>query len=940
MFEHSYLLYRKRKTSLQTMLRRMNKKVILGVDIGGSHISAALVDATDGRLLQNTFSKEKVDAHEEGGVIITRWVHTMRSTLEKMPSADLQGIGIAMPGPFNYEQGVAQIDGVHKYGGLYGMNIGAALKNQLDICDDFPLVFENDAACFGLGESFSEEAASCRRIIAITLGTGYGATFIEDHRILKEGEGIPPGGLLYNTPFGGGIAEDYISARGISSEYDKLSGNGKKEPREIAERAFLFNDAAARQVFADFGANLAASLLPWIRSFKADGIVLGGNISQAHPLFLPALRSVLEQDHIHCKLILSGNMELSAISGAAHLIPMATLSKNKKDWRKSSQPLMPQHAPTATTTPGGYDLYPFRRLDNDSIFSGYASLAEWITRQKAVIIDGYIGNDWTAIREQLTADLDQRSIRVIWYETFAFEKNEQQIEEMVSPFLGEPGDVWGKKTSLSLQDFYQDRISAIQPARNYDCTIIIGVGAALCGWDAPIVYIDLPKNELQYRMRAASITNLGSTARVSTAAAGAILANSSNGPANPSPVITSPAEMYKRYYFVDWVVLNAHRQKIKDRIAIVADGQWKEDISWAPMSSITKGLQTAANNVIRVRPWFEAGTWGGQWLKRHIPTLPQDEINYAWSFELIVPENGLVFESGGNLLELSFDWLMEQETSNILGKDSARFGTEFPIRFDFLDTFDGGNLSIQCHPTLNYIQKNFGENITQDETYYILDCEKDAGVWLGFQDNIYPQEFRAVLENSVMENQPVDMEKYVQHHPAHRHDLFLIPNGTVHSSGKNNLVLEISATPYIFTFKMYDWLRLDLNGEPRPINIGHAFNNLNFERKGEKVEKELISHPYLIEEKNGCRLVHLPTHAEHFYDVHRIEFEKEADIDTNGKCHVLMVVEGQSVSVRTAGGETHRFSYAETFVIPAAANSYRLINEGNSPIKIIKAFIK
>ena len=901
----------------------MDKKVILGVDIGGSHISAALVDAVDGSILQDTFCKEKVDAQGEGSIIISQWLNTLQKTLEKLPACDLRGIGIAMPGPFEYNQGVSLIDGVNKYHGLYGMNIGAAFKSRLDTWQDLPITFENDAACFGLGESFSGEAASCRKIIAITLGTGYGATFISDHHILKEGDGIPPDGVLYNSPFKGGMAEDFISARWIISEYDKLSGKGRKEPREIAEQGILFNDTAARKVFADFGANLALSLLPWVRSFGADGVVLGGNISQAHPLFLPALRSVLEQENIHCKLILSGNMELSAISGAAHLLPMETLSKNKQtayaDWRKSSQLLMPQQVLYGTGTAGEYDLYPFRRLGDDTIFRGYASLAEWISRHKTVIIDGYIGNDWKAIREQLTTFLDRQSVRVLWYETFAFEKPEQQIEGLVSPFLGEPGDVWGKKTTLTLQDFYQERISAIQPAKDCDCTIVIGVGAALCGWDAPVLYIDLPKNELQYRMRAGSITNLGSPATITS---------------------SSAVEMYKRFYFVDWVVLNDHRQRIKDRITIVADGQWKEDISWTLSGSVVTGLKAAAHNVFRVRPWFEAGAWGGQWLKNHIPGLPQDEVNYAWSFELIVPENGLVFEGDGNLLELSFDWLMEQETTSVLGKDSVRFGTEFPIRFDFLDTFDGGNLSIQCHPSLSYIQENFGEHITQDETYYILDCEKDAGVWLGFQDNINPAEFRTVLENSVTENQPVEMEKYVQHHQAHKHDLFLIPNGTVHSAGKDNLVLEISATPYIFTFKMYDWLRLDLNGEPRPINIGHAFNNLNFDRKGEKVKKELISHPYVLEEKGDYRLIHLPTHAEHFYDVHRIEFEKEAGIDTNGKCHVLMVVEGQSVSVRTTGGETHRFSYAETFVIPAAANSYRLINEGNSPIKIIKAFLK
>lgn len=562
----------------------------------------------------------------------------------------------------------------------------------------------------------------------------------------------------------------------------------------------------------------------------------------------------------------------------------------------------------------GYDIYPYHSLGDGKISRGYQSLAQWISGQKFVAIDGYVGVFWDDVKHCLQDELENLGKKVKWVNTADELKPVSEIEEMVKPFLGTPNSVWGTKTTLSLNDFYNfSQTETID--NNYDVTIVAGIGAGLQAPGAKLIYIDLPKNELQLRMRAQSITNLGSN------------------------ITESNGEMYKRFYFVDWVVLNDYKKAILNTIDIVADGQWKEDLTWMPASALKNGLQHLSKTVFRVRPWFEAGAWGGQWMKERIEGLNPNEVNYAWSFELIVPENGLVFESEGHLLEVSFDFLMFAQRDAVMGKFGERFGDEFPIRFDFLDTWEGGNLSIQCHPSLDYIRKNFGETITQDETYYILDCEPKANVYLGFQEDINPEEFRNKLEESQEKGVEIDITKYVQEHEAKKHDLFLIPNGTVHSAGAGNLVLEISATPYIFTFKMYDWLRLDLNGEPRAINIDHAFNNLKFDRKGDKVTEELISKQSVIEKGADWELVHVPTHKEHFYDVHRVEFDSEFTISTEGSCHVLMLVEGTSVEVE-ANGEKITYNYAETFVIPAVAGSYTLRNNGKERAKVVKAFLK
>lgn len=585
--------------------------------------------------------------------------------------------------------------------------------------------------------------------------------------------------------------------------------------------------------------------------------------------------------------------------------------------RKTNQELMPIKVNEADPLSRNYNLYPFHSLGDGKIVNGYASLADWISLHKIVKIDGYVGVDWENVIAHLDSLFNAKGMRINWIQTQDFLKSKPEIESLVAPSLGAPGTVWGKNTTLHLTDFFHvDALKEVKFELDFDLNIIIGVGAALAEFDGPVIYLDLPKNELLYRMRAGTITNLGTNK------------------------IDDKASMYKRFYFVDWVVSNNHKEAQLNNVSILVDSQWRDTVSWIFAKDLFDGIKKISTSVFRARPWFDPGVWGGQWMKQHFQSLSREEENFAWSFEIIAPENGLVFESDGNLLEVSFDMLMFKESAAVLGRHEEKYGTYFPIRFDFLDTFNGGNLSIQCHPSLPYIQKEFGEKYTQDETYYILDCAPGALVYLGFKEDINPSEFRKVLEDSVENETEIDVEKYIRTFASKKHDLFLIPNKTVHSSGKNNMVLEISATPYIFTFKMYDWLQKDSSGKPRPINIEHAFNNLDFDRKGARIEKEFISKPAVLEEGNDWKLIHLPTHADHYYDVHRLEFETSMKISTDNVCHVLMLVEGEAIEIETDDATKARFNYAETFIVPAEAKHYKLTNKGAGTAKLVKAFLK
>jgi len=587
----------------------------------------------------------------------------------------------------------------------------------------------------------------------------------------------------------------------------------------------------------------------------------------------------------------------------------------KKELRKTDQHPLPEMKPFHTD--GKYDIYPTFKIEENQIFSGFESLAEVLLKQKIVVIDGYIGVFFDQFSQKLEEIFKKKRIKSSWKFASDYLKHKEVIKEMVFPFTGGDDPVFGKRATLRLEDFFNiASFKELKPDPEAELNLIIGTGASLAGWNGLFLYIDIPKNEIQYRSRAGSITNLG------------------------SPVPLDPKEMYKRFYFVDWIVLNGHKRDVLSRVDLFIDAQRPETPLWVSGELLRHSFSIISHNLFRVRPWFEPGTWGGTWIMDRIDGLNRKVPNYAWSFELINPENGLMFESSGKLLEVSFDLLMYQEAKAVLGDCWSRFKTEFPIRFDFLDTFDGGNLSVQCHPRPEYIKKNFGENFTQEETYYILDTKDNAVVYLGFQDAIDSSVFRKELEMSIEQSIPADIEKYVLKHKSSKHDLFLIPYGTIHGSGKNNLVLEISSTPYIFTFKMYDWLRPDLDGKPRPLNIKRGMDNLFFDRKSSYVREKLISVPVLIDEGKDWKLYHLPTHETHLYDIHRYHFKNSVDIITENKCHVLSLVEGSTVIVETANGFSQRFSYAETFVIPAAAGSYRIRNESDNEAIVIKAFVK
>ncbi|WP_411031237.1 ROK family protein [Spongiimicrobium sp. 3-5] len=887
----------------------MNKDFALGIDIGGSHLAIAIVDIANKNIISDTKVHVNIDSKQQALPILTTITNSIKTCIQNFDHPIL-GIGISIPGPLDYENGISKIYKCNKYDHLFGVNIKSYLFDHLREFVDSPsnIVFTNDANCFLLGEAW-RNSLNGGRVAAVTLGTGIGSGFMADDNIVSDAEDVPPGGEVFRLPYKGKRAEDWLGTNWFLEAYSKEFGIEINNVKAIAEEAET--SPAAKNIFNTFGLNLGTFLSPLLKDFEADHLVIGGSIAKSYALFSSSFVACFNKTLPN--IIVSGNTEDSAILGAVQRL-IGQGDDRLQNGRHTKQYLMPIKE-EAGKEDEGYQIFPSFKIDEGSIQQGYKSLAQEIAAFKSVVIDGYVGVYWDDFIFQLTQELQALGVNSISYSTSAAFKDPEEIDTMIAPFLGGDDPVFGKLFHGTLLDFFDgEKLNSIKRTPAV-LSILYGPGAALCKEDSKVIYLDVPKNEIQYRSRSGGILNLGAK--------------------DPIP----PKPQYKRMFFIDWVVLNKHKAQLTKGMDYFVDTQYLNDITWSKGTTIRQGLEEMSKNAFRVRPWFEAGVWGGHWMKDKINGLSQDVANYAWSFELIVPENGIVFSKNGVRLEVSFDLLMFYNNQAVLGDAAKTFGYDFPIRFDYLDTFDGANLSLQCHPTQHYIREHFGEKFTQDETYYILDAKPGAQVYLGFKEGAEKEEFHRALVASNSEEKPMDIDKYIQKHTANKHDLFLIPNGTIHCSGKDNLVLEISSTPYIYTFKMYDWMRLDLDGSPRPLNIERGMENVNFECKGAVVKEEYISKESSVASGRDWEILKLNTHAKHFYEVHRFEFQDTMEIKTHNQCHILNLVEGSKIKVVT-GDRTIIIHFAETFVVPADTRTYTIQNLGDNKAKVIQSNVK
>ena len=543
--------------------------------------------------------------------------------------------------------------------------------------------------------------------------------------------------------------------------------------------------------------------------------------------------------------------------------------------------------------------------------------------RKVVVIETYQG----VIHEELKEELKKGLVHSSFMDAEHAMYSEEVIRKMVQPGLTEDR-IFGFLSPFDMDVFFDpDKVSGIQAnidAQKDGVIVVYGSGSAII-YPEPdlLVYADMARWEIQLRMREHLVDNLGMKNRHTE----------------------DWMLLYKQGYFLDWRVCDRLKKKLFRKWDFLLDTNRAGKPKMVEGAAVLKALEATVRRPFSVAPFFDPGPWGGQWMKK-VCNLDERVSNYAWCFNCVPEENSLLLKFGDSTIEIPSINLVFLYPQELLGEHvHNRFGDEFPIRFDFLDTMQGGNLSLQVHPLTDYIQEKFGIPYTQDESYYLMDTADDAMVYLGLRENVNPDQMIRDLEDAQSGVAGFDADRHIQTWPVKKHDHVLIPAGTVHCSGKNSMVLEISATPYIFTFKLWDWGRLGMDGKPRPINIEHGKQVIQWERTSTWTRENLLHRIEQVDQGNGWIEERTGLHELEFIETRRHWFSRKVEHNTDGTVHVICLVEGKEVLVESPDKRFEPFlvHYAEVFIVPAIVGRYSIRPFGDAEgqeCATVKAYVR
>ena len=408
----------------------------------------------------------------------------------------------------------------------------------------------------------------------------------------------------------------------------------------------------------------------------------------------------------------------------------------------------------------------------------------------------------------------------------------------------------------------------------------------------------------------------------------------------------------RRCYYCDFecAVRNRHElweNNVPDWYVLDNDPQNLQLMPFGTFSDICAQL---VKYPFRAKPCYLEGVWGGSYMKK-LRKLPEEMRNAAWVFDFIPMEVSVVVEAGDEKLDINYCSFVHKEGVNLMGEDCVKkFEGYFPIRFNWDDSYHStGNMSIQCHSGGEYNVKNYNEFGRQDESYYVVVTGHDAKTFIGFRDDADIPQFFRDIEAADTEHKPCDYMKYVSYEESKPGLQVMLPAGTIHSSGRNQVILEIgSLTIGSYTYKMYDYLRLDFDGKQRPIHTRLGEENVRQDRRYSVIHdpespEYIVQKPRLAASGEGWEEYILGENPQVYFSLRRLEFEKKCEQNTGGKLfHVLTLVDGDAVRVRSVRHPERYFDlqFMDIVCVPADMGRYVIENLGREPVMVHKTCLR
>ena len=405
--------------------------------------------------------------------------------------------------------------------------------------------------------------------------------------------------------------------------------------------------------------------------------------------------------------------------------------------------------------------------------------------------------------------------------------------------------------------------------------------------------------------------------------------------------------MMRRNYYVDFEIAMEQRWNMmkKQKLDYYITADEPTDMKMLPFANLIELFDELCSRPFRCRPVYLEGVWGGYYVHK-LRNLPKEMRNCAWVFDMIPLEVSLVAKLETCEFEVPFFTFVQAMGEKLLGQRAySEFGGYFPIRFNYDDTFhSSGNMSIQCHPDADYVIRNHGEFGRQDESYYIVRASHGAKTFLGFEHKETADEFLDLADRAQTTHEIIDYEKYIHAVDSVPGTQVMIPAGTIHASGRNQVILEIgSLTVGSYTYKLYDYQRTDPGtGLPRPIHMKMGRDVLRTERDTQWVNENLVNHGSVVRDDESGKEIIVGEHDLLYFSLRNLIFSESMEDDTDGLFHVLSLVDGEKVRVESVDkpGLYYDMNSLDIIVVPANFGRYRVKNLGVGVVTIHKTHLK